>query len=54
MNKEEKCCNKKCKMCENRNPETNFCIVNNKDCCSIDTDFSQCKDYLINSKLAMF
>lgn len=54
MEREKKLCNKKCQTCENRNPKTNYCQVKNKDCTSTETDFAQCKDYLMNSKLFMF
>lgn len=53
MQKEKQPCNK-CRTCENRNPKTNFCEVKQKDCGTIDTEFTKCNDYLMNSKLSMF
>ena len=54
--KKAKKCSLKCKTCEHYSRETDFCKEKEIEGCSkqVNTDFSQCGDYLVDSKLVMF
>lgn len=49
-------CNLKCCTCEHYDKKTDFCKEKEIENCSkqINTDFSQCEDYLVSEKLVMF
>ena len=55
-NKEKKKCSLKCTTCHNYEKESDFCVEKGIEECSkqVNTDFSQCDSYLIDSKLVMF
>ena len=52
----EKKCNIKCNTCEYYEKETDFCKEKELENVSkqVNTDFSQCEDYLVSEKLVMF
>ena len=54
-NKEKKC-NVKCNTCEHYDKPSDFCKEKEIENCTkqVNTDFSQCADYLISEKLVMF
>lgn len=54
-NKTKKC-TFKCGTCENYDKVSDYCKEKKIENCSrqVNTDFSACKDYLVNEKLVMF
>ena len=54
--KKAKKCNLKCKTCEHYDRTVDFCKEKEIEDCSkqVNTDFSQCNDYIISEKLVMF
>lgn len=52
----EKKCNIKCNTCEYYEKETDFCKEKEIENVSkqVNTDFSQCEDYLVKESLVMF
>ena len=54
--KKSKRCDIKCATCEYYSKDTDFCTEKEIENCSkqVNTDFSQCSDYLVDSKLVMF
>lgn len=49
-------CNLKCCTCEHYDKKSDFCKEKEIDNCSkqVNTDFSQCNDYLVKESLVMF